>query len=72
MKPLRPQLRGLIFKLTLFYVLLSLPSLILVESAILIFEFEDFMHGIDAGSLVRASEHGAQDLARAWPSACRR
>ena len=68
MKPLRPQLRGLIFKLTLFYVLLSLPSLILVESAILIFEFEDFMHGVDAGSLVHASEHGAQDLARAWPS----
>jgi len=69
MKPLRPQLRGLIFKLTLFYVLLSLPSLILVESAILIFEFEDFMHGVDAGSLVRASEHGAKELARAWPTA---
>ena len=50
MKPLRPQLRGLIFKLTLFYVLLSLPSLILVESAILIFEFEEFMSGVDAGS----------------------
>ena len=37
MKPLRPQLSGLIFKLALFYVLLSLPSLVLVESAILIF-----------------------------------
>jgi signal transduction histidine kinase len=69
MKPLRPQLRGLIFKLTLFYVLLSLPSLILVESAILIFEFEDFMSGVDGGSLLRASEHGAQELAHAWPSA---
>jgi signal transduction histidine kinase len=69
MKPLRPQLRGLIFKLTLFYVLLSLPSLILVESAILIFEFEEFMGGVDNGALLHASEHGAQDLARVWPSA---
>ena len=62
MKPLCPQVRGLIFKLTLFYVLLSLPSLVLVESAILIFEFEDFMRGVDNGSLLRAGEHGADDL----------
>lgn len=67
MKPLRPQLRGLIFKLALFYVLLSLPCLVLVESAILIFEYEDLMTGVDAGSLVRAAERGAEDLAAAWP-----
>jgi signal transduction histidine kinase len=67
MKPLRPQLRGLIFKLALFYVLLSLPSLMLVESAILIFEFESFMHGVEGGSLVRASALGADELAGAWP-----
>ena len=69
MKPLRPQLRGLIFKLGLFYVLLSLPCLVLVESALLIYEFEDFMGAIDAGALLRASEHGARDLAEVWPSA---
>ena len=70
MKPLRPQLRGLIFKLALFYVLLSLPSLVLVESAILIFEFEHFMHDIDgSGALLRASERGAHDLAQVWPTA---
>src|SRR5947209_3177 len=68
MKPLRPQLSGLIFKLALFYVLLSLPSLVLVESAILIFEFEHFMHDIDRGALLHASERGAHDLADAWPS----
>jgi signal transduction histidine kinase len=68
MKPLRPQLRGLIFKLALFYVLLSLPCLVLVESAILIVEFEDVMHGVEAGSLLRASERGAAELAAAWPA----
>lgn len=68
MKPLRPQLRGLIFKLTLFYILLSLPSLVLVESAILIFEFESFMSDVEGGALVRASERGARDLAAVWPS----
>src|ERR1700754_4719267 len=69
MKPLRPQLRGLIFKLALFYVLLSLPSLILVESGILIFEFDAFMADIDGGALVRATGRGAFDLAKTWPSA---
>src|SRR4051812_27549371 len=69
MKPLRPQLSGLIFKLGLFYVLLSLPSLVLVESAILIFEFEHFMHDIDRGALLRASDRGARQLAEIWPSA---
>ena len=68
MKPLRPQLSGLIFKLTLFYVLLSLPCLVMVESAILIFEFDGFMHGVDAGSLRRATQQAASDLAASWPS----
>jgi signal transduction histidine kinase len=68
MKPLRPQLSGLIFKLTLFYVLLSLPCLVLVESAILIFEFDGFMRGVDDGSLKRATQNAAEDLAASWPS----
>ena len=49
MNPLRPQLRGLISRLTLFYVLLSLPCLILIESAILIFEYESFISNVEAG-----------------------
>ena len=68
MKPLRPQLRGLIFKLALFYVLLSLPSLVLVESTILIFEFENFMSDVEHGSLLRACERGATELASTWPT----
>ena len=69
MKPLRPQLRGLIFKLTLFYVLLSLPCLVLVESGILVFEFNRLMTGVEAGSLTHATQLAADDLAGAWPSA---
>jgi len=69
MKPLRPQLRGLIFKLTVFYVLLSLPCLVLVETGILVWEFNDLMRGIEGGSLTRATQDAAAELARTWPGA---
>jgi signal transduction histidine kinase len=64
---LRPQLHGLVFKLALFYVLLSLPTLVLVESVILIYEFHQFTAGLAAGSLDRAVERGATELAGQWP-----
>ena len=63
MTVLRPQLRGLVSKLALFYVLLSLPTLLVVESAILIFEFGQFMRGVADGSLDRAAENGAASFA---------
>jgi signal transduction histidine kinase len=66
MIPLRPQLRGLMFKLALFYMLLSFPVLILVESTILIFEFQQFMGGVESGRLARATERGANELAAYW------
>jgi signal transduction histidine kinase len=69
MNPLRPQLRGLMSRLTLFYLLLSLPCLILVESAILIFEYESFISNVESGSLVHATERASVELAGAWPSA---
>ena len=67
MTVLRPQLRGLVSKLALFYLLLSLPTLVVVESTILIYEFGHFMRGVSEGSLDRAAEKGASDLARQWP-----
>jgi signal transduction histidine kinase len=67
MTVLRPQLRGLVSKLALFYLLLSVPTLIVVESTILIYEFGQFMRGIADGSLDRAAERGAADLATQWP-----
>jgi signal transduction histidine kinase len=41
--------------------------LILVESTILIYEFGQFMRGIAEGSLDRAAQRGAADLAKQWP-----
>ncbi|MGA9421459.1 MAG: hypothetical protein WBW61_03795, partial [Rhodanobacteraceae bacterium] len=67
MTEIRPQLRGLMFKLALFYVLLSLPALILVESTILILEFQRFMDGVENGSLTRATTAAAAKLGRQWP-----
>src|SRR3954470_3250665 len=69
MKPLRPQLRGLIFKLAVFYVLLSLPCLMVVESGILVFEFDRFMAAVDGGAPTHATQNAADELARTWPSA---
>lgn len=63
----RRQRYGLVFKLALFYLLLSLPTLIVVESAILITEFHNFMSGVAAGSLRTANERGAAELATRWP-----
>jgi signal transduction histidine kinase len=69
MKPLRPQLRGLVFKLALFYVLLSLPCLIVVETGILVYEFDRFMAAVDAGALAQATQSAAAELNQSWPAA---
>lgn len=66
MTVLRPRLRGLVFKLGLFYLLLSLPTLVVVESTILMYEFHGFMAGLAGGSLDRAAERGAANVAAQW------
>ncbi len=63
----RPRLRGLVSKLALFYVLLSLPTLIVVESVILTYEFQRFVTGIERGNLERATDRGAGKLGAEWP-----
>lgn len=67
MSTLRPQPRGLMFKLALFYALLALPTLVVVESVLLIYEFQQFSSGVAHGSLERAAEKGATELATQWP-----
>ena len=67
MTVLRARLRGLVSKLALFYALLSLPTLIIVESVILTYEFQHFVNGVEKGSLDRASETGSTKLSRLWP-----
>ena len=67
MSTLRPQPRGLMFKLVLFYALLALPTLIVVESVLLIHEFRQFSNGVASGNLERAAERAATELAAQWP-----
>jgi signal transduction histidine kinase len=64
----RPRLRGLVFKLALFYALLSLPTLVIVEATILLYEFHGFQSGLADGSLDRAAERGAIEMAAQWPA----
>lgn len=66
MSAFRPRLRGLVSKLALFYLLLSLPTLMLVESTILTYEFQRFLAGVKAGSLERTSSVGSVELAQRW------
>jgi signal transduction histidine kinase len=64
---LRPRLRGLVVKLALFYALLALPTLVLVEAVILSHEFQQMMRGLAEGSLERAATAGAGELVGRWP-----
>lgn len=66
MTTLRPQLRGLMAKLALFYILLALPTMVVVESGVLIFEFQEFVAGIEQGRLRQAADQGAREVARRW------
>lgn len=59
--------RGLTFKLALFYIALSLPTLLLVEWTVFAFEFRELMGAVDRGRLAAATELAADDLQRIWP-----
>jgi signal transduction histidine kinase len=66
MNEFRPRFRGLVSKLALFYALLSLPTLIVVEGTVLFYEFQRFTNGVEDGSLDRVARRGASDLANQW------
>src|SRR5689334_1710779 len=59
--------RGLTFKLALFYIALSLPTLLLVEWTVFAFEFRELMGAVDRGRLAAATDVAADDLQRIWP-----
>ena len=59
-------MRSLVFKLAIFYMLLSLPSLLLVESTTLIYEYRELKARVDDGALVDAANVAAQSLATRW------
>lgn len=57
-----PILRSLMVKLALFYALLSLPTMILVETTILMVEFHHLMQEVDNGALQKAALRAADDM----------
>lgn len=57
-----PKLKGLVTKLALFYLLLSFPILMLVESTVLLTEFRHLMHEVETGALRRAVASGATEI----------
>ncbi len=59
-------MRSLVFKLAVFYMLLSLPSLLLVESTTLVYEYSELMARVDEGALVDAANVASQSLATNW------
>ena len=68
MSLLRPEPRGLTVKLALFFIVVSLPSLLLVEWSMIGFEFGRLMDAVDRGSLAAASERAARELGQRWPA----
>lgn len=59
-------MRSLVFKLAIFYMLLSLPSLLLVESTTLVYEYRELMARVDDGALREAANEAARSLATSW------
>lgn len=67
MNAFRRSLRGLVSKLALFYLLLALPTLLVVETVVMSWEFQGFLAGVKSGSLNRAAARGASELESLWP-----
>jgi signal transduction histidine kinase len=67
MNAFRRSLRGLVSKLALFYLLLSLPTLLVVETVVMSWEFQGFLAGVKTGSLNRAAAKGGSELESLWP-----
>lgn len=53
---------GLLLKLAGFYLLISLPTLLLVEAAVLSYEFREFAKSVDDGTVLRALRSEALQL----------
>lgn len=53
---------SLLIRLAGFYLLLSLPALLMVEAAVLTMEFREFTTAVDQGAMLRAMEAEAQRI----------
>lgn len=62
----RHPLQGLTFKLALFYMLLSVPALALIQWTIVTFEFHELFEAVDSGRLRSMTRDAADEIGRHW------
>lgn len=62
----RNPLQGLTFKLALFYLLLSVPALALIQWTIVTFEFHELFDAVDSGRLRGMTLDAADEIGRHW------
>lgn len=62
----RHPLQGLTFKLALFYLLLSVPALALIQGTIVTFEFHELFEAVDSGRLRNMTRDAADEIGRHW------
>ncbi|HVH34003.1 MAG TPA: sensor histidine kinase [Tahibacter sp.] len=65
----RHPLQGLTFKLALFYLLLSVPALALIQWTIVSLEFHELFEAVDSGRMASMTRDAADDIARHWSDA---
>ena len=65
----RHPLQGLTFKLALFYLLLSVPALALIQWTIVSLEFHELFEAVDSGRMASMARDAADDIARHWSDA---
>ncbi len=64
----RNVLQGLTFKLALFYLLLSVPALALIQWTIVSFEFHELFEAVDSGRMASMTQDAASEIGRRWNS----
>lgn len=64
----RHPLQGLTFKLALFYLLLSVPALALIQWTIVSFEFHELFEAVDSGRMAAMTRDAAHEIGHRWNS----
>lgn len=62
----RHPLQGLTFKLALFYLLLSVPALALIQWTIVSFEFHELFEAVDSGRMAAMTRDAANEIGHRW------
>ncbi|MBL8300201.1 MAG: sensor histidine kinase [Rhodanobacteraceae bacterium] len=66
MSPRRHPLQGLTLKLALFYLLVSVPALALIQWTIVSIEFHELFAAVNSGRLATMTQEAAAEIGRHW------